>query len=191
MGVDLTKNFFFSYSYSLAHSLQQNHKQAGAAAAAAAAAGSQQPTRSDGGHSSTSEAAAAAAAGFDVYDGSMFVWNAHLTRPLRGSLCSSRWTLPLVHGYWEQRQVSSPTCLHHNCATSVHDVRHTVTCIVSNRFHQSVITLVGNRSWLCCVAVISSSRGSCGALSERGAAAGPCLGSCHCLLPLLLIIFFH
>jgi hypothetical protein len=40
-----------------------------------------------------------------VYDSSMFVWNAYLTRPLRAAIQSSRWTVPLVHGYWEQRQV--------------------------------------------------------------------------------------
>eukprot|EP00878_Enallax_costatus_P019817 GHUV01020920.1.p1 GENE.GHUV01020920.1~~GHUV01020920.1.p1 ORF type:complete len:519 (+),score=162.58 GHUV01020920.1:114-1559(+) len=36
----------------------------------------------------------------------MFVWNAYLTRPLRATINSTRWTLPLIHGYWEQRQVS-------------------------------------------------------------------------------------
>jgi hypothetical protein len=127
LGVDLTKNFFFSYSYSLAHTLQHNHKQAAAgtnpspaaatAAAAAAAAGGG-ATAPEGPSSSVSDAAAhnaaaaaAAAAGWDVYDSSMFVWNAYLTRPLRAAIQSGRWTVPLVHGYWEQRQVRCCTFL--------------------------------------------------------------------------------
>ncbi|KAF6261283.1 SAC domain-containing protein [Scenedesmus sp. NREL 46B-D3] len=118
LGVDLTKNFFFSYSYSLAHTLQHNHKQAAAgadqpaaaaAAAAAAAGGGTAPGGPNSSHDSAAEAAAAAAAaaaGWDVYDSSMFVWNAYLTRPLRAAIQSGRWSVPLVYGYWEQRQVS-------------------------------------------------------------------------------------
>jgi hypothetical protein len=138
LGVDLTKNFFFSYSYNLAHTLQQNHTQAAATAAAAtataaaataaaadgtpttaAASGVEQqqpgePQQDDAAAAAQSAAAAAAAAvataaaaaaGWDVYDSSMFVWNAYLTRPLRAAIQSSRWTVPLVHGYLEQRQV--------------------------------------------------------------------------------------
>ncbi|WIA12380.1 hypothetical protein OEZ85_012427 [Tetradesmus obliquus] len=113
LGVDLTKNFFFSYSYSLAHTLQHNHQQAAAGAGHAAAAAAADPNSSSSSSSSTAHvaaadaaAAAAAAVGWDVYDSSMFVWNAYLTRPLRVAIQSGRWTLPLVHGYWEQRQVS-------------------------------------------------------------------------------------
>jgi hypothetical protein len=110
LGVDLTKNFFFSYSYSLAHTLQHNHKQAAAgtsqaSAAAADAAGETAPEGPSSSSASENAAAAAAAAGWDVYDSSMFVWNAYLTRPLRAAIQSGRWTVPLVHGYWEQRQV--------------------------------------------------------------------------------------
>lgn len=100
LGVDLTKSFYFSFTYSLAHSLQHNHTRAAGgsrnAAGAAAGAGPAEPAAAP---------PPGAAAGWDVYDASMFVWNGHLTRPLRGSINSARWTLPLVHGFWEQRQV--------------------------------------------------------------------------------------
>lgn len=101
LGVDLTKSFYFSYTYSLAHSLQHNHTRA------AGSSGSSSDAAEDAGAAAAGAAdgALGAAAGWDVYDASMFVWNGHLTRPLRGSINSARWTLPLVHGYWEQRQV--------------------------------------------------------------------------------------
>jgi hypothetical protein len=134
LGVDLTKHFFFSYSYSLAHTLQYNHLAAGRKSSTPAAAGtaSEQdasrngaaaaaappsssklhtaPSTLPGAPPSSSAAAGAANAarevpGWDAYDGSMFVWNAHLTRPLRQATGCARWTLPLVHGFWEQRQV--------------------------------------------------------------------------------------
>ncbi len=42
-----------------------------------------------------------------MYD-SMFTWNAYLTAPLRRALGGdSRWTVPLVHGFFEQRRLSS------------------------------------------------------------------------------------
>jgi hypothetical protein len=37
---------------------------------------------------------------------SMFVWNSFLTRTLRGALNSNLWVVALVHGYWDQRQLS-------------------------------------------------------------------------------------
>ncbi|PNG99027.1 Polyphosphoinositide phosphatase, partial [Tetrabaena socialis] len=41
-----------------------------------------------------------------LYD-SMFTWNAFLTAPLRRALGGNpRWTVPLVHGFWEQRRLS-------------------------------------------------------------------------------------
>lgn len=101
MGVDMTKNFFFSYSYSLAHTLQHNHT----ATATATAMSQQHPTPAAA--SATASHCGATATGDaagSVYD-SMFVWNAFLTRALRATMGSGRWTLPLVHGYWEQRQV--------------------------------------------------------------------------------------
>jgi len=36
----------------------------------------------------------------------MFVWNSFLTRALRGALNSNLWVIALVHGFWDQRQLS-------------------------------------------------------------------------------------
>lgn len=48
-----------------------------------------------------------AASAFSAADfGSMFVWNSFLTRALRTALGSTLWVVALVHGFWDQRQLS-------------------------------------------------------------------------------------
>jgi hypothetical protein len=119
--VDLTRNFFFSYTYRLTHTLQHNHTAAAPAAPRpgacptrdTAAGGGGESGSSSGTGSSTGSGGAAGGngmagedpPGLAVFEGSMFAWNAHLTRPLRTAAGSARWTVPLVHGFWEQRQV--------------------------------------------------------------------------------------
>ncbi|KIZ00821.1 hypothetical protein MNEG_7144 [Monoraphidium neglectum] len=122
LGVDLTRNFFFSYTYRLTHTLQHNHTAAAPAAPRpgacptrdTAAGGGGESGSSSGTGSSTGSGGAAGGngmagedpPGLAVFEGSMFAWNAHLTRPLRTAAGSARWTVPLVHGFWEQRQMS-------------------------------------------------------------------------------------
>jgi hypothetical protein len=100
LGVDLTRHFYFSYSYRLTHTLQRNHTDALGGGSPAGGDGS--PAGGGGGG-----AGASGPAGLDVFEGSMFAWNAHLTRPLRAAAGSARWTVALVHGFWEQRQVGA------------------------------------------------------------------------------------
>lgn len=71
-GVDLTKDFFFSYTYNISYTVQHNltHEE----------------------H-------------LDPFD-CIFVWNAYLTRDLRTALSDTKWVLPLVHGSWQQRNLS-------------------------------------------------------------------------------------
>lgn len=75
-GVDLTKDFFFSYTYNLSYTVQHNltHNEC-----------------------------------LDPFD-CIFVWNAYLTRDLRTALkmasSDNKWVLPLVHGSWQQRNLS-------------------------------------------------------------------------------------
>ncbi|KAJ7186236.1 hypothetical protein O6H91_Y537100 [Diphasiastrum complanatum] len=71
--VDVTKDFFFSYTYPLMQSLQKNAL---------------------GGESKNIP-----------YD-NMFVWNAFLTRGIRERLGNTRWTVALIHGYFEQAKLS-------------------------------------------------------------------------------------
>lgn len=128
MGVDLTRNFFLSYTYRLTHTLQHNHTDAQTRRS------HQRPPDSSSSrpftcpsplpHSSSSYAYGAGVpdssscmyggsgddggfdpTGLDVFEGSMFAWNAHLTRPLRVAAGSAKWTVALIHGFWEQRQV--------------------------------------------------------------------------------------
>ena len=106
MGVDLTKNFYFSYTYSLASTLQENcvPSQCSAAAVTYAKEGGV-----DGSSSSSISPAVMPTPHVD-WD-SMFVWNSFLTKALRealgggpgGGLGGDQWVLPLVHGYFEQR----------------------------------------------------------------------------------------
>lgn len=77
-GLDLTKSFFFSYTYCLSRSLQDNFL------------------------SSQQQGALGADDTFD----NMYVWNEFLTRPLRDALGNTRWLLGLVHGFWQQRTLS-------------------------------------------------------------------------------------
>ncbi|GBF98113.1 phosphoinositide phosphatase [Raphidocelis subcapitata] len=108
LGVDLTRNFFFSYTYRLTDTLQANHT--------AAAAGSGGSGSGGGGGSASAGVAGGGAPtaapgrgeppGAASFEGSMFAWNAHLTRPLRAAAGSARWTVALMHGFWQQRQVS-------------------------------------------------------------------------------------
>eukprot|EP00897_Mesotaenium_endlicherianum_P007069 jgi/Mesen1/6390/ME000329S05561 len=75
MGMDLTKDFYFSYTYRIMQTLQRNI---------------------------TSAHDDADAAAFIPYE-SMFVWNAYLTRGVRKALGkSARWTVALVHGSFQQ-----------------------------------------------------------------------------------------
>lgn len=67
--MDLTKDFYFSYTYRIMHSMQTN---------AMVLDDDQIP-----------------------YD-NMFVWNAFLTRGIRQTLRNTRWTLALVHGFFQQ-----------------------------------------------------------------------------------------
>ena len=136
MGVDLTKNFYFSYTYSLAATLQCNclamssssaaHQSDGTDTAnllggptsAAASGAGVEPlvaggSGSGGDHPPTPSpsrsprlAPAAAPPPPPVDWSSMFVWNSFLTRTLREALGGDQWVLPLVHGYFEQRVCS-------------------------------------------------------------------------------------
>ncbi|BBM99160.1 phosphatidylinositol 3,5-bisphosphate 5-phosphatase [Marchantia polymorpha subsp. ruderalis] len=72
-GVDLTKDFFFSYTYRIMQSLQRN-------------------VLVQDGESLPYE--------------NMFVWNAFLTRGIRERLNNTRWTVALVHGFFEQAKFS-------------------------------------------------------------------------------------
>ncbi|KAG2485099.1 hypothetical protein HYH03_016195 [Edaphochlamys debaryana] len=105
MGMDLTKHFYFSYTYPLAHTLQTNCR-AAAAAAAAAFRQQQGPLHDVGAMDPDPGAGPSSSAGGSVYD-SMFTWNAYLTSALRRALGGNeRWTVPLIHGFWEQRRLS-------------------------------------------------------------------------------------
>lgn len=70
--VDLSKNFYFSYTYHLMYSLQKNIL--------------------DIGNTERGK----------VHDHSMFVWNEYLTRGIRGILKNTVWTVALVYGFFEQ-----------------------------------------------------------------------------------------
>jgi hypothetical protein len=72
-GVDLTKDFFFSYTYRIMQSLQRNVQ-------------SQDDEQ--------------------MPYGNMFVWNAFLTGVIRNRLKNTRWTVALVHGFFEQEKLS-------------------------------------------------------------------------------------
>ena len=87
MGVDLCKDFYWSYTYPLWNTLQQNLTL----------------EREGVGNSST----VGSVSGFS----SMFVWNSHLAGHYFGdglpSLERERWMVPLVHGYFGQVKLSS------------------------------------------------------------------------------------
>nr|XP_024397678.1 phosphoinositide phosphatase SAC1-like isoform X3 [Physcomitrium patens] len=73
-GVDLNKDFFFSYTYRIMQSVQRN-----------------EILRDDPSM---------------PYE-NMFVWNAFLSRGIRQHLKSTRWTVALMHGFFEQANFSS------------------------------------------------------------------------------------
>jgi hypothetical protein len=126
-GVDVTKGFYFSYTYDLTHSVQHNMTP------------SNHPRRDDVAHlppdwhleplsaeeaeaaamSADDDAAAAAAAAAaapppskaepfrasNVRAAWQFVWNAFLMRALANQRLT-RWMLPVIHGHFEQRLLS-------------------------------------------------------------------------------------
>ncbi|GJP55225.1 hypothetical protein CLOM_g14198 [Closterium sp. NIES-68] len=95
-GVDLTRDFFYSHSYPIMRSLQDN-------VCRTVTGCTECPTGSTGfpavmaheprlhGHMAHEH---------------MFVWNAFLTRPIRHALSTSRWTLALSHGFFHQERMS-------------------------------------------------------------------------------------
>jgi hypothetical protein len=125
-GVDLTRGFYFSYTYCLARTMQRNHcdddddgdeeeagEEQGDSSSAAAAAAAPPPTSQP-----QQQQQHRPKKPYDVWS-SMFVWNAHLTQPLRDCLATAGgapqlqpqhggggWLLPLIHGWWEQRRLS-------------------------------------------------------------------------------------
>ncbi|KAJ1442963.1 SacI homology domain-containing protein [Ochromonadaceae sp. CCMP2298] len=92
--VDLTKDFFFSYTYDLTHSLQHNHVHS-----AAVRAGLLQ-TASTGETSNLVP---------PLEPQDMFEWNNFQVEALSaitGPIGSSHWVLPLVHGSYQQKRFS-------------------------------------------------------------------------------------
>ncbi len=95
-GVQLTRDFFFSYSWPVHQTVQRTFGQA--------------PEQWWGGGECGSEG--------DGAFGSHRVWNEHLSRPLREALAESsgssggssgdchRWVMPLAHGFFEQRPLA-------------------------------------------------------------------------------------
>ena len=77
-GVDLTKDFFFSYTYRIMLNMQTN-------------VGTLDDERMP-------------------YE-NMFVWNAFLTSGIRQRLGNTRWTVALVHGFFEQVAEIPHSCL--------------------------------------------------------------------------------
>ena len=79
-GMDLTRDFYFSYTYNLSQSLQANFARA---------------AHVDGGAPDDAERFAG-----------MFVWNEFLSRPLRTALGGDQWLLCVVHGFFRQKMLS-------------------------------------------------------------------------------------
>ena len=109
-GVDLTRGFYFSYTYCLARTMQRNHH------VGSEKESSDNDDEGDGRRwaDDDDEQDDTTPAPYDVWS-SMFTWNSHLTRPLRDCLRASSssgleagggWLLPLIHGWWEQRRLS-------------------------------------------------------------------------------------
>ncbi|GLI58435.1 hypothetical protein VaNZ11_000152 [Volvox africanus] len=96
MGMDLTKHFYFSYSYNLTATVQQNCRMA-------QQRGEQPHLQTQGANPPDGSVISVSPS---VYE-SMFTWNAYLTSALRWALSGNpRWTVPLIHGFWEQRRLS-------------------------------------------------------------------------------------
>ncbi|KAF2157070.1 hypothetical protein K461DRAFT_249808 [Myriangium duriaei CBS 260.36] len=80
--LDLSKNFYFSYSYNITRSLQENIVK-------------ERSTATDGGRTSSR----------DYND--MFVWNHHLLSPARNSLNNMYdWCVPIIHGFIDQSSIN-------------------------------------------------------------------------------------
>ncbi|CAI5986894.1 unnamed protein product, partial [Closterium sp. NIES-64] len=88
-GVDLTKDFFYSHSYPVMRSLQDNVCRT---VAGCTECGSSCMSHMD--HMA------------HMAHEHMFVWNAFLTRPIRHALGTNRWTLALSHGFFHQERMS-------------------------------------------------------------------------------------
>ncbi|CAI5957071.1 unnamed protein product [Closterium sp. NIES-64] len=88
-GVDLTKDFFYSHSYPVMRSLQDNVCRT---VAGCTECGSSCMSHMD--HMA------------HMAHEHMFVWNAFLTRPIRHALGTNRWTLTLSHGFFHQERMS-------------------------------------------------------------------------------------
>ncbi|GAX80914.1 hypothetical protein CEUSTIGMA_g8349.t1 [Chlamydomonas eustigma] len=107
MGVDLTKNFYFSYTYNLAATLQANMS---VSVVQPHCAGSPCPSTSFTQTTASIGSSNMGIGGEDLVPGvdwsSMFVWNSFLTRTLRQVLGGDEWVVPVIHGYFEQRRLS-------------------------------------------------------------------------------------
>lgn len=117
MGVDLCKEFYFSYTYRLWNTLQQNllldtnetggegGARGGETSASPAMAAS--PTSAGAGGGKKEAGFGGTSAGFE----SMFVWNCHLANHYFGDSLEAkekeRWMVPLIHGFFDQVKLSS------------------------------------------------------------------------------------
>ena len=81
--VELTKDFYFSYTYDVTHSLQSNVLHAAADAAAGVASQVDAPK-------------------------SMYMWNHFGTRDMRAHLQCRHWIVPITHGFFQQRTCETP-----------------------------------------------------------------------------------
>ncbi|KAH7716085.1 polyphosphoinositide phosphatase [Aphelenchoides avenae] len=82
--VDLTTNFYFSYTYDLSHTIQEN---------TLAAKGVKWNKNSYSPKMSAEK---------------KFVWNEYLLTPFKDNDVSSKWTLEIIHGYIDNRTVELP-----------------------------------------------------------------------------------
>jgi hypothetical protein len=108
-GLQLSTDFFFSFTWPVHQTVQRTFVQQAAAAATASAAAA--PEEGALGGAAMPAAAAAAAAGEeDDPFGSHRVWNEFLSRPLRealgGPAAAARWVVPLAHGSFQQRSLA-------------------------------------------------------------------------------------
>jgi hypothetical protein len=103
-GLQLSTDFFFSFTWPVHQTVQRTFGQQAAAAAAAAAAAE------EGAGAAAPAVAAAAAGGDDDAFCSHRVWNEFLRRPLRealgGPAAAARWVVPLAHGSFQQRSLA-------------------------------------------------------------------------------------
>ncbi|CAJ0927665.1 unnamed protein product, partial [Mesorhabditis belari] len=80
--VDLSTDFYFSYTYDLSHSLQENYLAT--------------DWENGGLHKHSAD--------------SRFIWNSFLLEPLRQNAISERWMIEVTHGFVAQHLVDLPTC---------------------------------------------------------------------------------